>query len=522
MVVRNYIPVQPAERLLIVGDFYFEFQVTIPVNFDLPTQTLNCDLPELSMTDRQFDLAVIGTGFASTFFLQAYLNSAPESARVVVLERGNINNNTPGDAYSKHQGIDFADTVINGNPLKGWIQRIGFGGGTCWTGNTPRMHPNDFKTQTLYARGEDWPISYDELEPFYIAAEQLMSISGSSTRVYPRSKPYPLPAHRFNALDRAFAEKYPELYIPMPSARPSAPGAGRAICCANGICSTCPIAAKFQIDFHMKSIYSDKRVTLITEANVTHLDIQTETVKGVYYTKDGQEQSIKCDLAAVGAHGIMTPFILLKSGLTDPALGKYLNEQVSFGVDVLLDGLPNYDGSQIMTGLGLMGLDGDFRRDQPGYLLENWNVPWLRAEENRWTERGYFKIVFEEVPQQRNSVTIAKQDPSKPYVNYQDDSAYGKTGLANADKIVQDLLSGLPVEDYSIQAKMDLGGEAHIQGTTRMGKDPNTSVVDANLVHHRVRNLLALGSGVFTTCPAANPTLTLSALSLMAAHHLFA
>jgi len=53
-----------------------------------------------------------------------------------------------------------------------------------------------------------------------------------------------------------------------------------------------------------------------------------------------------------------------------------------------------------------------------------------------------------------------------------------------------------------------------------MGRDPKTSVVDADLRHHRVRNLLVLGSSTFPTCPPANPTLTLAALSLRAARRL--
>ena len=53
-----------------------------------------------------------------------------------------------------------------------------------------------------------------------------------------------------------------------------------------------------------------------------------------------------------------------------------------------------------------------------------------------------------------------------------------------------------------------------------MGSDPATSVVDKHLLHHRVRNLAVLGSGTFPTCPAANPTLILSALALLAAEHI--
>ena len=74
---------------------------------------------------------------------------------------------------------------------------------------------------------------------------------------------------------------------------------------------------------------------------------------------------------------------------------------------------------------------------------------------------------------------------------------------------------------FEIEPLEHLGGAAHIQGTTRMGQDPADSVVDRDLRHHAIRNLVVLGSGTFPTCPAANPTLTLSALAMRAAERLF-
>jgi choline dehydrogenase-like flavoprotein len=473
-----------------------------------------------SINHQNFDIVIVGTGFASSFFLKEYLRYAPLHHRILVLERGQINDKSPGIAYRNHKGISFEREYHNLAPDKHWVQRLAFGGGTCWTGSTPRMHPNDFQTKSLYGVGEDWPFGYEELEPYYLDVEQTMGISGGEEGPYPRSKPYPLPPHRLNALDREFARKYPGQHIPMPSARASSSDAGRAVCCVNGVCGTCPIGAKFQIDFHMRDIYFDPRVSLIMGANVKRLEIANNNVSGVHYVHKGEENFVNCDLTAVGAHGIMSPFIMLKSGLQDQSLGRYLNEQVSIGVDVLLEGIKNYDGSQIMTGLGVMKLDGDFRKSRPGFVLENWNLPWLRAERGRWREKGYFKLIFEELPLETNYVSISSADPEKPSVYYGNHSDYVNKALADAQNIVEELLSGMPVESFHLQEKSDLGGEAHIQGTTRMGTDPGTSVVDSNQIHHKVRNLVVLGSGVFPTCPAANPTLTLSALSVRAARRL--
>ena len=77
----------------------------------------------------------------------------------------------------------------------------------------------------------------------------------------------------------------------------------------------------------------------------------------------------------------------------------------------------------------------------------------------------------------------------------------------------------LPVEDVII-AKDFVETDAHVLGTVVMGDDPLLSVVDRHLIHHRVRNLLVLGGSAFPTSSPANPTLTLSALSLWAADHL--
>jgi len=473
------------------------------------------------VSPEQYTLIVVGTGFASSFYLLEYLKHAEPGARVLVLERGRRVD--PAVKLSKRTTSDVLfDTIsINRTPKKPWIQNIAFGGGSCWTGNTPRLHPNDFRTKSLYGVGEDWPISYDELEPYYARVEDTMCIAGAGEGPYPRSKPYPSRPHRFNAIDRLLAARYPGMHIHLPSARSSSEASGRPLCCASGVCSTCPIMAKFQVDLHMAKLYEDPRVTLRVDANVERVDVQNGQAVGVSYRTGDQEHYCKADLVAVGAHAIMTAFILLKSGFTDRALGHYLNEQISQDVRVDLAGIDNYDGGQAVTGLGLMFLDGAFRKTRPGCLMENWNVPWLRAEPGRWRQRGLLKFVFEDVPEYENHVAVSRDDPSKPEIFYPRHSAYMKAGLATVEPHMQEIASKLPIEAYQVRPIEGLGGSAHIQGTTRMGTDPAESVVDRTLRHHKIRNLLVLGSGCFPTCPAANPTLTLAALSMWAAERQF-
>jgi choline dehydrogenase-like flavoprotein len=469
----------------------------------------------------QYDAIIVGTGFASSFFLHEYLKHAPARARVLVLEKGGILDYDWKIKKRTNSDISFSTQFVNKTPQKPWVQNIAFGGGTCWTGNTPRLHPSDFKTFSKYGVGTDWPFDYDELEPYFYEVERVMEIAGESDPQHPRSKPFPGVPHKLNAFDRLLKSKYPDHYTAMPSARAAKNSSTRPPCCNNGVCSICPIGAKFQVDLHMRQMYADPRVTLRTRADVQRVDIAAGVARGVVYLFEGREVLARGDLVAVGAHAIATPAILLKSGLTDFALGRYLNEQLSVNVRVNLDGVENFDGIQMVTGLGLMFCDEPNRAEVPGCMVENWNMPWLRAEFGQWRHVAHLKFVMEDIPSEHNRVQV--RPDGRPTTEYAAHSEYMKRGFAAVHARVERLLAGLPVEGFIVNADdSSLGGEAHIQGTTRLGVDPATSVVDPNLVHHRVRNLLALGSGVFPTCPAANPTLPLAALAVRAAHRLFA
>lgn len=466
--------------------------------------------------NEHYATVIVGTGFASSFFLQEYLRHAAPNDRVLVLEWGQRGSATPEAGAAAPEPL-----FVNRTPQKTWTQMIGFGGSTVWAGNSPRFLPSDFRTRSLYGVGVDWPLSYDDLEPYYTRVEDIMGVAGATNPLYPRSRPYPTPPHPVNAFDRLLERKYPGLHMPFPSARSSTVATGRPVCCSAGVCSICPISSKFQVDLHLADVYDDPRVTLVLGAEVTHVEIAGGRATGVSYRREGREATASADLVVLGANAIMTPFILLKSGLRNAALGRYLAEQIGCGVDLYLDGVDNYDGGQAVSGMGLMFLDGNFRAERPGCLIESWNVPVLRAERGRWRQRAHITFVFEDLPESQNAVEIAAEDPSRPAISYPAHSAYMQAGLNAVPRLTEELIDGLPVESFRVLPPADLGGRWHIQGTTRMGTDPADSVVDADLRHHGARNLVVLGAGVFPTCPAGNPTLTLSALAVRSAERLF-
>jgi choline dehydrogenase-like flavoprotein len=470
-----------------------------------------------------FDLILVGTGFASTFFLHRYLQRASSRSRVLVLERGERHPHSWHIRHYEELWREARASVVNRSTWKPWVFTLTFGGGSnCWWACTPRMLPEDFRLRSLYGVGRDWPIGYDDLEEYYCDAEAIMAVSGpDDDSPYPRSRPYPLPPHRFTDPDRLLKQRFPDRFFQQPTARPTQVlPSGRFRCCASGICHACPIDSKFTILNELAHLYDDPRVTLLTGADVRALDVTGSAVRGVRYLRDGGEQVAGGDLVGLGANAIYNPAILLRSGITDSLVGRGLVEQVSVSVDVMLNGVNNFQGSSSITGLGYMLYGGERRRDRAAAMMESWNVPVLRSERGRWRERLLLKFIYEDLPQADNRVSVETGDQGRPVLDFGRRSAYAERGMAALESDLPGVLAALPVERFEIDRRRG-GSEAHILCTTPMGRHPADSVVDEGLVHHRIRNLLLLGSSVFPTAAPANPTLTITALSLRAADRLF-
>jgi choline dehydrogenase-like flavoprotein len=376
------------------------------------------------------------------------------------------------------------------------------------------MMPNDFQVRSRYGVGTDWPISYEQLEPFYAEAEEIMAIAGPDPSPFPRSTPYPLKAHRLNAFDRALTRAWPGQVFPMPCARPTSSVGSRPRCCASNACKRCPIDSKFTILNGMAAVSSHPRVTVLSNHEVLSLDIEGGVATGVRGRNEKGEFRIRGDLLLLGANAIFNPAILLRTNPHGPdETGRGITEQVSVKAKALTNGLENFDGSTYMTGHGYMLYDGEHRRQRPAALVETRNEPVLRNLKDRWRDVAYFKIIFEDFRRSDNRVTVSGDGP--PTVTYNGCSKYAEEGLRASKDLAARVVDKLAVE--SLEVKGPMPTESHIMCSTPMGADPKTSVVDRHLVHHAYRNVIVGGSSVFPTAAPANPTLTLSALSLWAA-----
>lgn len=472
-----------------------------------------------------YDVIVVGTGFAGSLFLHRWLQRAPRTARALVLERGALL--THAAQLERHPASAVTDTSVGsfhvGEPAKEWKSTHAFGGGTnCWYACTPRMLPADFQTRTRFGVGADWPVQYDELEPYYCDAEELLQVAGppNDDSPFPRSRPYPLPPHRMNGVDRLFKRHFPDETFVQPCARPTRSVRGRPACCGNTVCGLCPVDAKFTVLNGLPELYADPRVTLRLESQVLAVDVEGGTqARGVVYRNQGRELRARGDVVVLAAHAIFNPHLLLRSGLTHPELGRGIGEQVGTEVVLHLDGVDNYGGSTWVIG-HWYGLHREAaRRDRSAALVELGNAPKLRDERGKWRQIAYLRVIFESFREPANTVRVSAEDPDKPLVTYTDTSAHTRRGLAALESELERVLAPLPVERIFIRPE-PWDTEAHIMGSTVMGHDPKTSVVDADGVHHQVRNLLVLGSSVFPTFATANPSLTISALALRAADRL--
>jgi len=475
-----------------------------------------------------YDLILVGSGFASSFFLKKYLEKSPKPKRVLVLERGVFYPHSArldskrGNVSPKFANLPTPDDTFNfkNKDKKSWVFDPNFGGSSnCWVGCTPRFLPNDFKIKTLYGVGNDWPITYNELEPYYCDAEEILGVAGPEITPFPKSKKYPLPPQHLSTVDRLIQQKYGALFISQPTARATIPIGNRHACCSSCVCKLCPVDSKFTIENTLLYLYRQSNVTLKFNCQVHNLRIENNQVQSVIYRTNGKDYEARGEVIALGANPIFNSHILLAAGDKSYYTGRGLCEQRGTYARLYFKDLDNVGGSSIITTNGFMLYDGPHRKEYSACLIENSNTVFIRNEPGKWRKIALMKFIFEDLPNDNNRI-VTSENPLKPTIEYGGHDPYVDRAMSRLEENIQKTFSFLPLE------KIEMDGffqktEFHICSTTRMSSSREKGVVDANLIHHKYRNLFVLGSAVFPSITPANPTLTLSSLSLMAADRAF-
>lgn len=469
-----------------------------------------------------YDLILVGTGFGSTFFLKKFLEKSPKHKHVLVLERGVFFPHSErlkkerGEASSTFNLPQSGTQFQNSNSNKLWQFDTNFGGSSnCWVGCTPRLMPNDFKIKSLYNVGQDWPLSYENLEPYYCEAEDIMMIGGPAITPFPRSRPYRLPPQALSTVDKLISKQYGDLYISQPTARATIATGNRPACCSNAVCSLCPVDSKFTIENSLKYVYGDPRVELRYGCQVFNLLTENNKIAGVVYNHEGKEFEVKGDAIVLGANPIFNAHILLAAGDKNRFTGKGLCEQRGTFAYLYFKDLDNVGGSSVISANGFMMYDGEQRKEYAGCLIENWNDPFIRNEPGKWRKMAKMKFIFEDLPNERNRVELS-DNPLIPRIEYKGHDPYVDRAMGELEDNIQKTFSFLPLEKVEVDGFFQKT-EGHIYSTTRMADSADAGVIDKNLIHHQYRNLFIVGSGAYPSISPANPTLTLCSLSLMAA-----
>src|SRR5262245_57189488 len=227
------------------------------------------------------DVCVVGGGITAAMVCEKLTES--RNLRVAVVEAGNKIFNFNERHERRRRFLDYGENPypndhIRGQSGRGIQSRSMCVGGLAmhWGGTTPRFTPEDFRMKSLFGVGDDWPISYEELEPFYQEAEERIGVSGQPgpPELDPRSKAYPLPSLPLSynlTMLKQWAEKSGIPFWPNPVAKLSQPYRGRAKCVRCDTCNVCPTGAKYSPDFTFQDLLAKKRIDLYDRTLVRKL-----------------------------------------------------------------------------------------------------------------------------------------------------------------------------------------------------------------------------------------------------------
>jgi choline dehydrogenase-like flavoprotein len=539
----------------------------------------------------EVDFVVIGSGPAGAVMAKE-LSVAGFS--VIVLEQGGPGAYGHEEDYTKDELLatlyppTFADRFISDPKLqvntfrrtdkeKATIAKMTMpcvlgGGSVTYGGSSWRHLPYEFNEAThegpLAGTGlADWPISYDEIEPYYTKGEWEIGISGpqkvDTPFLAPMSKPYPVPPMPLKGSGVLFQKAGRKLGLTVVgnvTAILSVPYQGRPGCINCGMCSGfgCQTRARSSMAVTMLPIAERTgRCEIRTRSYVHEIPVDKNgRVAGVIYF-DSQKNRVfqKAKAVVLSANGMETPRLLLLSksalfpdGLANSSglVGKYLmggNVTHAYGLfehpineykgivcgAAVLDYVPNdpkrgfYGGGRITArGLeletpiayGLLGPHG----------APKWGAGYKKALREQANHMMYTTCYITQLPMESNCVDLdpdVKDAWGLPAMrvtttSHPNDFKSMEFFRQKAGEILQ-AAGATTVWSNPIE---DARGTPHARGTCRMGNDPKSSVVDKYHRAHDVPNLFIVDGSSFVTGGRNHPAFTIQALAFRAADHL--
>lgn len=517
------------------------------------------------------DVVVVGSGVAGALVAHqlalagrqvVMLEAGPRVERWQIVERfrsaankGDFMAPYPSAAWAPHPMMspDNHYLIQKGEQVYD-AQYLRVVGGTTWhwAAAAWRFLPSDFRLQSEFGVGVDWPIDYSVLAPYYDWAERELGVWGPDDEALgsPRSSAYPMAPLPLSYNEQRVKDRLNQAgfqVVTEPVARNSQPYDNRPTCCGNNNCMPiCPIGAMYNGIFHV--VKAEKAgVTLIPEAVVHQFDVDAQrVVRAVrYLDPQGQEHRIAAKQVVLAANGIETPKLMqMAVGPNTPnglgngtdQVGRYLMDHPGIGVTFLADEpLWPGRGPQEMTSL-VSFRDGAFRKEWAAKKIHQSNIsrvdgvtrdllatrPDLRGKalEAEIADRAarYVRLdsFHELLPHAENRIVPSASERDalglpKPEFHYAIDDYVKRS--AKHTRALYDQIAGL-MGGSEVAHTDGFANNQHICGTLSMGDDPSRSVVDRDCRVHEHPNLFIASSGVMPTVGSVNCTLTVAALAL--------
>ena len=445
------------------------------------------------------------------------------------------------------------------------------GGGTVSYGGSSWRHlPWEFNEATHVGaiagtNLADWPITYDELEPYYVQAEWEMGISGQridSPHVAPMSKDYPtppMPLKASGALMKTGAAKLGWQVVRGPIAIISKPYQGRQACVNCGMCSGfgCHVRARSSSAVAMLPLAEKTgkcEIRVRSYVREISTDASGKVTGVVYFDANKREVFQKAKAVILSANGTESPRLLLlsKSARFPNGLANsngIVGRNLMLGNTVSASGLfehPLNDYKGVVTGAGVVdfvesdpkrGFYGGGRMTARGFDTPiNYALRGLSPGAPRWGAL-YKKALVEEANHKMTVTSFVTQLPlSTNRVDLDPDvkDAWGLpamrlTSTSHADDIKNmeffrerglELLRAAGATKVWASPVNDSRGSAHNRGTCRMGNDPTNSVVNKFHRAHDVPNLFIVDGSNLVTGGRNHPTMTIQALAFRAAENI--
>lgn len=440
------------------------------------------------------------------------------------------------------------------------IEAHGVGGGTlAYLAYAVRMRPDDFQIKTVDGAGADWPITYEELAPYYRKVELELGVSGLAGDPWtPLVEPYPNPPFKYSYANKIVKRGCDKIGInlwPTPMARLSRPFGGRPMCVQCGLCDKgCMSGAKSSVDItYIQKAESTGNVVVKPQSVVTRIriDAQGKAKSVIYFDRNGVEHEQKANVIIVSAGTFQSPRLLLNSkskifpdGLANSSglVGKYFMTHFGFSSAAIfpdrIDSFRGFYGGATSQDLAKTSLTNSFARGWAHELSSGIRGPveMTRYSPSSWGRelkdymREYFGHVAgisalgEQLPDERNRIELdpeVKDEYGMPVPRIVYEWRHNERLMLPAmEKNIREIYDAAGATKILYMKPSKPGRSSHNMGTCRMGKDRKTAVLNPFCQSHDVPNLFVIDGSCFVTGGTANPSLTIQAIAARASDYI--